>query len=511
MKIIIKPFSEIMVKSKAVRKKYLKILQQNLFIWLKKIDEKININLFWDKLEVDLVESSVEIIDKIKKALSRIPWIEVFLEVEWFIIPPIIGNPFEKWGNQIFEFILEKTSEFYLEKIEKNSFVVRVKRNWNHEFKSLEVERFIWWELLKRLKEKWINGKVELNNPEVTVKIEIKDNNLFIVKSTIFGIWGFPTWTQDKVLSLISGGFDSWVSTYSMIKRWCKVDFLFFNLWGRAHELWVKQVAYYLNSQFSSWYIANIITVPFEEVIKELIINVVPRFRGIILKRCMLKIADKIANENEYYAIIKWDSLWQVSSQTLKNIFVIDKACETLVLRPLISFNKQEIINISKKIWTYDFAINMPEYCAVISDKPSTWAKLSHVLGEEEKFNEKVLEEAFLNRKTILTSEIFNEINDIEEDVNIVNFPNNLDIIIDVREEVLVIENPLKIELNKIINIPFFDINFEFEKLDQNKNYLLYCDKWILSKLHALYLKEKGFKNVWVLRIIEKDKECGIL
>ena len=498
MKIIIKPFSEIMIKSKPVRKRYMQTLQQNLYLALKKISNNIKVNLFWDKLEVNLINENIKEHNNIHDVLSKTPWIETFLEVE----------NFDLWN---FEYILEKTAEFYLNKIENKSFVVRVKRSWNHDFKSTDIERFLWWWLLQKLEEKWIHGKIDLHNPEVTVQIEIKDNNLFIVKNSYTWIWWYPTWTQDKVLSLISWWFDSWVSSYSMIKRWCKVDFLFFNLWGKAHELGVKQVSYFLNSEFSSWYNANIITIPFENIVKELLINIDNRYRWIILKRCMLKIADKIAKEKWYFALIKWDSLWQVSSQTLKNMHVIDKACETLVLRPLISFNKQEIIDISRKIWTYDFAINMPEYCWIISDKPATWAKLHQILNEEEKFDENILENAYLNKKIVSVNEILNEVNKIDTDINFINFPEKWDIIIDIREELLFMEKPIKITSNKIINIPFFDINFEFEKLDQNKTYLLYCDKWILSKLHALYLKEKWFNNIWVFRMIKKDKICWII
>lgn len=501
MKILIKPFSEIIIKSKPVRKRYMQTLQHNLYVAIKKINQEIKVNLFWDKLEINwTLNTSNNIID----LLSRTPWIELFLIVEDF---PLSSN---QDNDTIFDNILEKTTSFYLEKIKNKTFVVRVKRSWSHDYKSTDVERYVWSGLLKILDEKWIQGKVDLKKPEITVKIEIKDNNLFIIKQTFQGIWGYPTWTQDKVLSLISGWFDSWVSTYSMIKRWCKVDFLFFNLWWKAHELWVKQVSYFINTQFSHWYQAKIITIPFEKVVKEIVLKINNRFRWIVLKRFMLKIADKIAKEKWYYALVKWDSLWQVSSQTLKNLNVIDKASETLTLRPLISFNKQEIIDISRKIWTYDYAINMPEYCWVISDKPATWAKLFQVLAEEEKFNTDLLDKAFDNQVSIYTKEILNEANLNDTSLNFVSFPNSSDIIIDIREELNFSETPLTLKTNQIINIPFFDINFEFGKLDNNKTYLLYCDKWILSKLHYLYLKEKWFENIWILKLIKKDKACNI-
>ncbi|USN57744.1 MAG: hypothetical protein H6767_05140 [Candidatus Peribacteria bacterium] len=135
-----------------------------------------------------------------------------------------------------------------------------------------------------------------------------------------------------------------------MMRRGCMLDYLFFNLGGSAHELGVKQVAYYLSKYFSAGYGARIITVPFESVVKLLVTDIHHKYRGVILKRCMLKCADMLAKQGRYYAVVKGDSLGQVSSQTLKNMHVIDQACDTLVLRPLIGNNKQEIINMAKYI-----------------------------------------------------------------------------------------------------------------------------------------------------------------
>jgi thiamine biosynthesis protein ThiI len=293
-----------------------------------------------------------------------------------------------------------------------------------------------------------------------------------------------------------------------MMKRWCKVDFLFFNLWGSAHELWVKQVAYYLNQNFSCGNNANIIVVPFEEVIKELLTKIDHKYRWILLKRYMLRIADKISQEYWYLAVVKWDSLWQVSSQTLKNMFVIDKACQTLVLRPLITYNKQEIVDLSMKIWTYNFAVNMPEYCGVISDRPSTWAKLEDIENEELKISDEILSNAYNNKKV---EKVENLVHDMEIwEIQLAYLPWENEVIVDIREKAQISKNPLKYENTEIIEIPFFDINNRFKDLEQNKVYLFYCDKWVLSNLHWLYLKEKWFNNIKIFRPLEDKNSCKI-
>lgn len=497
MKFIIKPFSEIMIKSKPVRKRILNFLQTNANLSLKQIDSSIKARFIWDRGIVYTDEKLSEFQEQeVRKALSRLPWVETFLEVIEYELPE----------NEIFDFAFQKAKSLYLDEIENKTFAVRVKRSWEHEFKSLELERYIWWWLLQH----WKNCKVKLKKPDVTVSIEVKDTKLFLIKQKYSWIWGYPVWTQDKVISLISWGFDSWVSTYSMMKRWAKVDYLFFNLWWNNHELWVKQVSNYLRKTFSAGYKARFITVDFEEVVTELLKNVNHKFRWIILKRLFLKVADLIAQEKEYYAIIKWDSLGQVSSQTLKNMFVIDKASQTLVLRPLISYNKQEIVDITKNIWTYESACNMPEYCAVISDKPATWASLEKVLKEEEKFDFDILQRAIDNKKIEKIDEVLEIEKEWEIEVPVKYIPEENDIIIDLREALKIKKSPLELQGIEVKNIEFFDINYDFEKLDQTKNYLLYCDKWILSQSHSLHLRKKWFLNVSIYKPISDESSCKI-
>jgi tRNA uracil 4-sulfurtransferase len=224
MKIIIKPFSEIMIKSKPVRKKQLQALQTNITRNLKGLDENIKTHLFYDKLEVNFLEKNDILKTEIIKKLWFIPWVESFIDVESFEIPE--GLLKLEDNSEIFEFIFSKCKDFYLDKIKNKSFCARVRRSWKHNFSSIDLERYIWGGLLQF----WENCRVQLKNPDFTVNLEVKDNNLFLVRNKFSWIWGYPVWTQDKVISLISGWFDSWVSTFSMMKRGCKTDFLFFNL-----------------------------------------------------------------------------------------------------------------------------------------------------------------------------------------------------------------------------------------------------------------------------------------
>ena len=493
MKYIIKLSPEITIKSKPVRKQCLLMLKNNITKHFRFND--LSASVSWNRDRINVEWNS----DRISKILTQIAWIAHFMEVESFALP-------EK-EDEIFDFVFEKAKEYFSDIIEWKTFVVRVKRSWNHEFKSIDLERYIWWGLLQNSK----NAKVKIKNPDVTVSLEVKDKKFHIIKHRIEWMWGYPVWFQDKVLSLISGGFDSWVSSYSMIKRWCEVDYLFFNLWGSAHELWVKQVSYYLWKTF--WVPhkkARFITIPFEELIAELLTKVNHRFRWVLLKRFMLRVAS-IISEDHYLALVKWDSLWQVSSQTLKNMHVIDKASSTLVLRPLIADNKQEIIDISKKIWTYNFACNMPEYCWVISDKPATWAKLEDILKEEANILDEVINRAIEWKKVEFVKNMMDEYSgDEKSELEVVFLPWNDEIVIDIREEAEKKKKKLVLENTEIIEIPFFEINYKFKDLDISKTYLFYCEKGVLSNLHWLYLREKWFENIKVYRKIDWEKNCTI-
>ncbi len=483
MKYIVKISPEITIKSKPVRKRCILKLKNNIKKHLDFNEIRSHVDGTWDRINVEARDK------KVASILEKIPWIAYFMEVDTFWLP-------EK-EEEIFDFVFQKAKEFYLDKIENKTFVVRCKRSWNHDFRSIDLEKYVWWGLLKYSN----NSKVKIKESDITVKIDVKDKKFSIVKNRVEWVWGYPIWFQDKVLSLISGWFDSWVSTYSMMKRWCEVDYLFFNLWWSAHEVWVKQVAFYLWKNFSIPHKrARFITINFEEVIAELLTKVNHKFRWVLLKRFMLKVASKISQDH-YYALIKWDSLGQVSSQTLKNMHVIDKASDTLVLRPLIANNKQEIVDISKQIWTYDFACSMPEYCWVISDKPATWASLEDILKEEENILDEVLDRAIENKKVEFVKDMMKLYSwkDATK-LDVVSELWETDIVIDIREEQEKNKKPLDLVKTEVLEIPFFEINHKFKDLDQSKTYLFYCEKGILSNLHGLYLKEKGFDNIKVFR-----------
>ena len=116
-----------------------------------------------------------------------------------------------------------------------------------------------------------MSARVKLTNPDVTVHLEVEDDRLLLIKGRYEGIGGFPIGTQEDVLSLISGGFDSGVSSYMLMRRGCRVHYCFFNLGGAAHEIGVRQVAHYLWNRFGSSHRVRFVAINFEPVVGEIL------------------------------------------------------------------------------------------------------------------------------------------------------------------------------------------------------------------------------------------------
>ena len=154
---------------------------------------------------------------------------------------------------------------------------------------------------------------VDVRNPDQYVDLEVKDQKLFVFNKIYKGLGGYPLGTQEPVLSLISGGFDSVVSSYMTMRRGSKTHFLFFNLGGKAHQMGVEQVALHLWQQYGSCAGVKFISVPFSEVVGDILQNVHHSFMGVVLKRQMMRAAEKVADFMKIDALVTGESIAQVS------------------------------------------------------------------------------------------------------------------------------------------------------------------------------------------------------
>ena len=475
-KFILKLFPEIMVKGSSAKKQMVGQLYNNLIKLMGEIHKEIAIKKFSDKVEV---VAPIEVVAKVRTRLLQTSGIEQVLEALQFD------------NMMTLDAIKEKVCEICAKEIEGKTFVVRAKRTGSHKFNSSEMERVIGGYTLAHSNAKG----VDLHNPEVTVRIELINNQLNIITDKLIGLGGYPIGTQGDILSLMSGGFDSTVASYLTMKRGLKTHFIFFNLGGIAHEIGVKQVSYYLWNKFGASHRVKIISVPFDDVLTEIFRSTPETYMGVTLKRLMIMASQKVAKEMEIDALVTGESVAQVSSQTLRNLALIDEASNMLILRPLSTMNKPEIIDIASKIGTKRFAENMPEYCGVISKNPITHGSFKRMEREAKRFNYEVLDKAVADAKSIYVDEVIDDVTN-DAPIEVITELTDEHVVIDIREN----EECIKTSC-KMIQIPFYKLKTEFKKLPQDREYLLYCDKGVMSQLHAQYLRDsESRENVRVYR-----------
>ncbi|MDN2481816.1 tRNA uracil 4-sulfurtransferase ThiI [Vibrio agarivorans] len=481
MKFIVKPHPEIFVKSESVRKRFTKILECNIRNIIQRRTESVAVFNRRDHIEV--TSESDQYFNEVIEILTSTPGIHHVLEVKQSEFTDM---------HDIFEQVLELNRP----NIENKTFVVRAKRRGKHDFTSIELERYVGGGLNQAVE----SASVKLHKPDVTVKIEIAGDKLNQVIARHKGLGGFPLGTQEDVLSLISGGFDSGVSSYLHIKRGSKTHYCFFNLGGPAHEIGVKQVAHYLWNKFGSSAKVKFIAVDFEPVVAEILEKVDDGQMGVVLKRMFMRAGGMIAEKFGIQALVTGEALGQVSSQTLTNLRHIDVVTDTLILRPLINWDKEDIIDLSRIIGTEDFAKTMPEYCGVISRKPTVKAVKAKLEAEEAKFDYSVLEKVVTEARVMDIRDIEKESQEAAPEVEQVQDVVDNAIVLDIRSPEEEDESPLEIDGVDVKHLPFYKLGTQFGDLDQQKTYLLYCDRGVMSRLQALYLQEQGFNNVKVYR-----------
>ncbi|HBC82760.1 MAG TPA: tRNA 4-thiouridine(8) synthase ThiI [Escherichia sp.] len=481
MKFIIKLFPEITIKSQSVRLRFIKILTGNIRNVLKHHDEEIKVVRHWDHVEVRTKDETLR--PAIRDALTRIPGIHHILEVE--------DVPYTSLHD-----IFEKALAQYREQLEGKTFCVRVKRRGKHEFSSIEVERYVGGGLNQHIE----SARVKLTHPDYTVHLEIEDDRLLLITRRSEGIGGFPIGTQEDVLSLISGGFDSSVSSYMLMRRGCRVHYCFFNLGGAAHEIGVRQVAHYLWNRFGSSHRVRFVAINFEPVVGEILEKVDDGQMGVVLKRMMVRAASKVAERYGVQALVTGEALGQVSSQTLTNLRLIDNVSDTLILRPLISHDKEHIIDVARAIGTEDFSRTMPEYCGVISKSPTVKAVKSKIEAEEQNFDFAILDRVVEEATNVDIREIAQRTEEEVVEVETVTGFGPNDVVLDIRSPDDQESKPLVVEGVDVVTLPFYKLSTKFGDLDQSKTWLLWCERGVMSRLQALYLHEQGFTNVKVYR-----------
>jgi thiamine biosynthesis protein ThiI len=223
--------------------------------------------------------------------------------------------------------------------------------------------------------------KVDLSHPALTIHIEMLPSEAFYFFGKEPGAGGMPTGTAGRVACLLSGGIDSPVAAYRLMRRGCKVQLIHFHSYpilSRASQEKVREIAARLTThQLRS----RLMLVPFGELQQQVVLGVPPELRVVIYRRLMLRIAERLARKGGAQALVTGEVVGQVASQTLENMNVIAAASTLEILRPLVGMDKDEITAEARRIGTYDISIIPDQDCCTLFTPrhPATRARLAAV------------------------------------------------------------------------------------------------------------------------------------
>jgi thiamine biosynthesis protein ThiI len=232
-------------------------------------------------------------------------------------------------------------------------------------------------------------ARVDLENAELTCWIEIVEKYALIYVERLPGPGGLPVGTSGKVVVLLSGGIDSPVAAWKMIKRGCKPVFVHFHSFpytNKESQEKARQIARLLSNYSLR---AKIYLVPFAEIQRHIMAETPAHTRVILYRRYMMRLAAQIAKSEKARVLVTGDSVGQVASQTIENIDAISRAVSMPILRPLIGDDKIEIVDVARRIGTYDISILPDQDCCslFVPKHPETKANLTEIENSETRLN----------------------------------------------------------------------------------------------------------------------------
>lgn len=360
-KIIYLKYGELILKGKN-RINFIDCLYKNIIYALKQFNSIVVTKKF-DCMEITCNEHEYQ---EVLNIVKRIPGI--FQIIEAF---KINGNQINQVKKQVLDLI--KNKKF-------TTFKVNTKRHHKtFPINSMDYSKLVGELVLKNIK----NVKVIMDNPDLIINIEIHTDNIILFFSRIEGTGGFPIGINGKALSLISGGIDSPVASSLVMKKGLHVDFVTFITPPHTSDLALEKVkdlvkAITLEDKLEK---ARIFVVNFTMIQHELVHISDKSYQITLMRRYFFRIANYLKDKYNYDAIVTGESLGQVASQTIKSMQTIENVLDnkTVVLRPLLTYDKIEIIKISQKINTYDISI-LPyaDCCALFVPKtPVTKPKIA--------------------------------------------------------------------------------------------------------------------------------------
>ena len=229
-------------------------------------------------------------------------------------------------------------------------------------------------------------AQVKLKNPDLSIYVDIQPKSFLVYFDEVKAHGGLPVGVSGKVAVMLSGGIDSPVAAWQMMKRGCQAMFVHFHSYPLVDRTSMEKAADLVQHLTRHQYRSSLFMAPLAEIQKKIILSSAPSYRVVLYRRFMVRITEALAKRHRAKAIITGESCGQVASQTLDNIAVIDQVASMPILRPLIGHNKEEIVNMARDIGTFTTSILPDQDCCTlfVPKHPETRAKLETVLRLEE-------------------------------------------------------------------------------------------------------------------------------
>jgi tRNA uracil 4-sulfurtransferase len=460
--ILVRLSAELTTKSRGTRKRFTRRLVDNIREAFRSQDEAVRVESQWTRILIRAPAWSSGAV------LARVPGISSF-------------SPIEGRCSARLDEILRVGAEIYSERVKGRSYAIRARRAGQHGFSSYDVQR----ELGAVLNP---GARVDLHDPEVAVEVEVRDDEAYFFSKRVEGLGGLPLGVEGKAVCLLSGGFDSGAAAWLLLKRGVEMEYVFCNLAGDAYERAVVQVAKVLADSWSYGARPRLHVIDFGPALDELRRSANPKYWQVVLKRLMYRVARRIGEQSAAIGIVTGESIGQVSSQTLPNLAAIEAGIDVPVFRPLIGFDKRDIVQLTRRIGTHDISAKVKEYCAIAPGHPVTSATTTATRREESKLDLGVLEAAIDSRRTIDLHAITTA--DIVDSYLLTDRIPSDAVILDIRPEA----DWGAWHYPGAQRMDSWEVTATPSRLDRDRKYVLYCNANSQAAVLAEELQRRGFE-----------------
>lgn len=454
---MLKIAGEIGTKSARTRRRFLRVLTQNVRAALRRRGLRAEVEPRWSRLLVRAEELPVA-----REALARVFGLHSVSEVSVVAFGSL-------------DELVSTAAEVYRDRVVGRTFAVRARRSGRHPFRSIDVAVALGDALRP------VSAGVDLDGPEVEVPMEIVEDRAYLVLESSPGAGGLPLGVGGRAVALFSGGFDSPVAAWMVMRRGIALDLVVCDLGGCGQVDAALEVARDLVSGCAAGAEPRAHVVDLAPVVAALRARIEPGIRQVVLKRAMYRAGTLMAGRLGAEALVTGEALGQVSTQTLRNLTVAEDAAGVPVLRPLIGMDKEEILARARAIGTHDASAGVTEHCDIATGRVETAARLPHVIGAEGR-----LDDSFIHAAVEAAVEVdLTTWQPGPPPAHVVETVPDGAVVVDVREED---EGPSAGDLR----LPFSRVHEWSAGLDPARSYVFVCTHGNRSETVAHDLRRRG-------------------